>query len=231
MSTRILYTRDTPQAADGMRIRGYAATFDSPTELWPRRWEVIRPGAFRGVVARGDDARCLFNHDRNMLLGRVANSTLRLGEDERGLWYEAELNDKDPEHVSVFAKIQRGDVTQSSFAFNVPDGGERLVERNLPAGVPDDARLYEIVDVSQLWDVSPVTYPAYVDTTVAARSGMLGTWAQEAIVEWERDQKTESNPDNAPVESDGGNGGPAPRLLLARNRQTLLDALLRTGGK
>ncbi len=225
---RIMYTREAPQASGDMRIRGYAATFDSPTELWPRRWEVIRPGAFRGVLARGDDARCLFNHDRNMLLGRVANSTLRIGEDERGLWYETDLNEADPDHVSVYAKIKRGDVTQSSFAFNVADSGEQLVERDVPGVVPDGARLFEIVDVSQLWDVSPVTYPAYVDTTVAVRSGWLGQWAQDA---YDAEGK-ESNPVATPsVESDGDNGGPAPRLLLARHRQTLLDALLRTGGK
>jgi uncharacterized protein len=218
MSTRIFYTREAPAAMADMRIRGYAAVFDSPTELWSRRWEVIRRSAFDGAI-NTFDTRALLNHGRDNILARMGNDTLRLGTDERGLWYEADLNPDDPQHVSAYAKIQRGDVYQSSFSFSVPAGGEIKVRApDYPDGVPSDAALYEIVTVDRLYDVSPVTYPAYDDTTVAARAGHFGEWGRREI---------ESNPAE-PVESADGEDGRAPRLLIARYNQT--GARLRQGG-
>lgn len=147
-------------------LSGYAAVFGQETVIdgfWPFR-EVIQAGAF-GETIQTDDVRGLFNHDANHVLGRTSNGTLRLSEDGLGLHYEIDLNAADPDAVSVGAKVERGDVSQSSFAFQVAE--DTWDESEVKAG---KLPLRTIVRVSPLYDVSPVTFPAYATTTVGARA-------------------------------------------------------------
>ena len=80
-------------------ISGYAAVFyraDQPgTEfrLADDYVERIQPGAFNNALKNADDARALFNHDSNQVLGRVSSGTLRLNVDEVGLRYQIDLPD------------------------------------------------------------------------------------------------------------------------------------------
>lgn len=144
-------------------IEGYAAKFNSETEigyLYKFR-EKILPGAFDDVL--NDDIRCLFNHDPNQVLARCVNGTgtLKLQVDEVGLKYSYTTPDRQFARDLADA-IATGDVSQSSFAFEIAE--QRWIER------PDELELREIVKFSKLYDVSPVTYPAYADTEVAKRS-------------------------------------------------------------
>lgn len=144
-------------------ISGYAALFNKETVIAGLFREQIDPGAFRDAV-KTDDVRALFNHDPNYVLGRTTNDTLTLKEDKRGLFYDVTLNPDDPDAMAVRAKIQRGDVSGSSFGFTVDedDWDDSEVKRGkLPLRTIRKASLY---------DVSPVTYPAYPTTTVNARS-------------------------------------------------------------
>jgi HK97 family phage prohead protease len=144
-------------------LSGYAAVFDVETviEGWASFREVIRKGAFADAIKR-DDVRGLFNHDPNYVLGRTANGTMRLREDDHGLHYEIDLNPNDPEAVSVGAKVARGDVSQSSFAFQVDAEEWEYPKGQLP--------LRSITRVAPLYDASVVTYPAYATTSVSARA-------------------------------------------------------------
>jgi len=76
---------------DEMTLEGYAAVFNSETDLGAFR-EVIRPGAFDDVM--DNDVRALINHDPNLILGRTGNGTLELSTDERGLKYKVKLGDQ-----------------------------------------------------------------------------------------------------------------------------------------
>lgn len=139
-------------------FEGYAAKFDSPTDLgWAT--EVIRQGAFDAVLS--DDVRGLFNHEPNILLGRTVSKTMEVYTDAVGLRYKITYNPKDPDHVRVMEKVKRGDVSQSSFAFSID---QEIWDDQ------DGKNHRQIIKVKRLYDVSPVTYPAYTDTTVAARS-------------------------------------------------------------
>ena len=155
------------EAEDGASIQGYAAVFNKETVIGGMFGfrEVIAPGAFDDAI-KTDDVRALFNHDANLLLGRTTNETLRLSADKRGLRYEVDLNPDDPDAVRVRAKIKRGDVTGSSFAFRVPEDGD---EWNYDETKKGKLPLRTIRKV-ELYDVSPVTYPAYPQTSVSARS-------------------------------------------------------------
>lgn len=141
------------------KIRGYAAVFNQLSQplFWGMR-ERIRPGAFKESIDKKDDVRALFNHNPSQVLGRTP-STLKLNEDKIGLHYII-----DPPDTSlgndVMKLIERGDVTQSSFGFKSLDEEYKK---------EDGQFIRELIRV-QLFDVSPVTYPAYTGTSVSVRS-------------------------------------------------------------
>jgi len=152
-------------------VRGYAAKFNKESEnlgTEKRQFkEIIMPGAFDDAL--GDDIRALFNHDPNQILARSKNGagSLRVGSDETGLWYEFEAPDTQAGRDLV-ESLKRGDVDQSSFSFTVSRDGEKWEQETAEGGVETIKRT--ITKVSRLYDVSPVTYPAYPDATVALRS-------------------------------------------------------------
>lgn len=145
-------------------LAGYAAVFNVETVIAGMFREKILPGAFADSM-REDDIVGLFNHDANFVLGRTANRTVRLAEDRKGLKYEIDLNPEDPEAVRIGALVGRGDVRGSSFAFSVQGDDDDEWVQDDPAKLP-----LRIVKRARLWDVSPVTMPAYPTTTVSANT-------------------------------------------------------------
>lgn len=150
------------RATESRTVYGYAAVFNQQTDMG---WyiEEIAPGAFDEAITRSD-ARALFNHKPDNLLARQSSGTLKLEIDEKGLKYEFEAPDTQLGN-DVLELIKRGDLKESSFAFTVQDQEWREVEQ-------DGKMVYyrTITKVKELYDVSPVTYPAYATTTVAKRS-------------------------------------------------------------
>lgn len=148
------------QEGERPRLSGYAAVFGEVTDIEGVFRERIALGAFTDAV-KHDDVRALFNHDANFVLGRTSAGTLRLLEDDHGLRY-----DVDPPETTwardLMVSVQRGDVSQSSFAFEV-------TEEEWDYGQRGETPLRTIKAV-RLYDVSPVTYPAYESTSVSARS-------------------------------------------------------------
>ena len=141
------------------KIIGYAARFNELSEeMWGMR-EKIAPGAFKEAIGKSD-VRALWNHDPNYVLGRTKNGTLQIREDEQGLFYEVTPPDAQWARDLV-ESIKRGDVDQSSFAFTVE--AQEWDERSDPI-------TRTIVKVRELFDVSPVTYPAYPTATSGVRS-------------------------------------------------------------
>lgn len=150
-------------------IIGYGSVFNSRSEpLWGFR-EIIKPGAFDDVL--GDDVRGLFNHDPNFILGRSSSGTLSLSVDDKGLRYDIVAPATQTIRDLVLAPMQRGDINQSSFAFRVARDGEHWYEDD------EGIVIREISRFSRLFDVSPVTYPAYQEADSGVRS--LKAW-QEA---------------------------------------------------
>jgi HK97 family phage prohead protease len=145
-------------------ITGYAAKFNSETDLGYLR-EIIMPGAFDECLQ--DDVRALKNHDENMLLGRTKSKTAEIGVDGIGLWYRVRLDNRNTDHMNLYYSVERGDISESSFAFVIK-------EQSFEKGDGTKNNLRKIVKVEKLYDVSPVTYPAYqntsINTSVALRS-------------------------------------------------------------
>jgi len=156
-------------------IAGHAAVFNQEADLgWFR--EKILPGAFAQTIV-DDDIRALFNHDPNFVLGRNLNGTLRLREDDRGLFIENDPPDTQWAR-DLLTSIERRDISQMSFGFEVLD--QRWETKD---GV--EIRLIEKV---KLWDVSPVAFPAYPQTDVDVRS------AQQVFIDHKKAQPPAAAP-------------------------------------
>lgn len=150
---------------DQPRIVGVASVYYDGSErteyeLWKGMRERILKGAFDRAI-KEDDVRALFNHDSNQVLGRTKSGTLSLQSRDEGLFYETKNSDTRV-YTDVREMIRRGDVDGSSFAFRV------LSER----WKWDDARSLEIREIEevQLYDVGPVTFPAYEATSAGVRA-------------------------------------------------------------
>ena len=115
------------------------------------------------ALEESHDARALFNHDKNFVLGRVGAGTVRLGVDEIGLRYTIDVPDTQLGR-DVVTSIERGDISGSSFAFSVRNDGAK-VERQ-----KESKTWVRTLNDLDLFDVGPVTYPAYTATTTGLRS-------------------------------------------------------------
>lgn len=142
--------QDTPT------IRGHAAVFNQDADIGGYFTERIAPGAFKESIET-DDIRALWNHNPDIVLGRNKANTLRLSEDDKGLAVEIDPPESATREVE---SIRRGDVSQMSIGIVVLDDEWRK-ENGINA---------RTIKRAQLWDVSPVTFPAYTQTDVQVRS-------------------------------------------------------------
>ncbi len=142
-------------------IEGHAAVFDSWSEtmggFFPFK-EKVRKGAFGKSIGK-DDIRALFNHDANMVLGRNRAGTLELCEDDKGL--SVRIYPPDTTWArDLLTSMERGDINQMSFGF--------VVESD-KWSTADGVDMRELLEV-KLFDVSPVTFPAYTQTDAGVRA-------------------------------------------------------------
>jgi HK97 family phage prohead protease len=158
--TRSLKTElKTRAEGEDMTIEGYFVVFNSQTELWQGAYEEIAPQALDNTLS--NDIRALINHDTRLVLGRNKSGTLELKVDSRGLWGSIKINPNDTDAVNLYERVKRGDVDQCSFGFNVTS--EETDWR-------EDGTVKWTITGVDLHEVSVVTFPAYEDTGVAARS-------------------------------------------------------------
>ena len=144
---------------DGQKyIEGYFAVFGGVYELWPGATESVDPHAFDDTL--GGDIRALINHDTTLVLGRTKAGTLELKVDSRGLWGRIRVNQADGDALNLYSRIERGDVDQCSFGFEILE--EETEWR-------DDGSVHWTIKRVKLYEISPVTFPAYEDTSVSAR--------------------------------------------------------------
>jgi len=171
----------TEVRSEDKKIKGQAAPYydgSSKTEyrLWDNVYERIAKGAFDESI--GGDIVALYNHNENMVLGRTPD-TLRVWTNDDGLQYEIDPPDTTIGR-DVMTSINRRDVRGSSFAFTV-DKEEWKQD--------GDKDVREVQKVT-LYDVSPVTRPAYGSgTNVGVRSAELRE-LKDSHTEWRRELET-----------------------------------------
>ena len=143
------------------KLMGYVARFNELSGDLGGFREKIAPGAFAESI-KNDDIRALFNHDSNFVLGRTSAGTLNLFEDAKGLMMEVVLPDTQAAR-DLWQSVSRGDITSQSFSFNAI----RDEYKNTP-----DGQIRTLLEV-KLFDVGPVTFPAYESSDIQARQRAL----------------------------------------------------------
>lgn len=135
-------------------FEGYALTWDTKSQNLGGFRERVAEGATSKTIQEAD-IRALFNHDASLILGRNKSGTLELSNDSTGTYYRTTM----PETTyarDLAVSMERGDITQSSFGFRTITDEWGIDEDDFPIRT-----LREIA----LFDVSPVTYPAYLDSS------------------------------------------------------------------
>ena len=169
-------------------VVGHASVYDSRSNNLGGFYEFIERGAFTEELIANSDVRALINHDPNLILARNTSGTLNLTADERGLKYEFEM----PETSygkDLAISMKRGDITQSSFAFTVAEDDWSTDD--------EGNNIRTIKKIDRLYDVSPVTYPAYnmaESDLVVAKRGLKEY--QESLVEETKEEIIEEKENN-----------------------------------
>ena len=166
--------------ADGedLSIEGYFAVFDSVYNVGDGMTESIQKGAFASSM--DNDVRALINHDTTLVLGRTKAGTLKLKEDDHGLWGHVDINPKDVDAMNLYERVKRGDVDQCSFGFNI------VSER---ADISEQGSCHWTIEEVDLHEVSACTFPAYEETSISARSKDLADMKARKIAAWKERMK------------------------------------------
>ena len=160
------------------RIEGYFAVFDGEYQLWDGATESVDRNAFDGELE--GDVRCLIDHDTRLVLGRTTAGTLQLRTDDHGLWGSVLINQDDTDAMNLYARVQRGDVSQCSFGFDILD--EEFEDRG-------SGSVHWTIKKVKLYEVSCVTFPAYESTGIAARKDDLKTIRKRETEAWKETMK------------------------------------------
>lgn len=152
---------------DGRTLVGYAAMFNKPATInsWEGNFrEVIAPGAFaRTLKNNGQQIKVLFNHGMDPSIGdKPLGRAAEMLEDDRGLYIEVPLS-RTSYNDDLIALLSDGAIDGMSFRFSVPKGGDTwdYPEKGLPTRTLTEVKLFEL---------GPVTFPAYQATSAGVRS-------------------------------------------------------------
>lgn len=172
-------------------VVGYASVYDSRSNNLGGFYEFIERGAFTEELIEKSDVRALINHDASKIMARSKNGvgTLNLKADERGLKYEFDLDQELSYAKDLGVSMKRGDITQSSFAFTVAEDDWSTDD--------EGNNIRTIKKIDRLYDVSPVTYPAYnmaESDLVVAKRGLKEY--QESLVEETKEEIIEEKENN-----------------------------------
>ena len=146
-------------------ITGRPIVYNSKTDLGYFD-EVIERGALNGADLK--DVRFLVNHDTSMIpLARSrnnnANSTMQLMPDDQGMAIRVNLDvDNNSEARNLYSAIERGDISGMSFMFRIDDEEWTDLESDHPTR--------HVRKISDVVEVSAVTFPAYEDTSISVRN-------------------------------------------------------------
>lgn len=147
-------------------LHAYAAVFMRYSQNLGGFVEQLSATAFDRVIGEGHDTYVLLNHDANLVLGRTVSTTGRVAKDVLGVPYEADLPDTSLGR-DLAELVRRKDITGSSFSFRTAADGDvwSLTEDGFP--------LRTVTSIARLFDVGPVTYPAYLATHEAGASAAM----------------------------------------------------------
>ena len=179
----------------GNIIVGRQIVYDSKTDIGGFFAEIIERGALKKTNL--EDVRFLVNHDQSKIpLARsrknTKNSTMQLTVDDEGMEIRVELDvENNSEARNLYSAIERGDITGMSFMFGIEDEEWEGLDTDYPTR--------HIKSISTVVEVSAVTFPAYEDTSIAARDKSAVDTARLAV-ETARSGAVETTPKQLELE-------------------------------
>ena len=180
---RSIESKFTTRDDDGaLHIEGYFAVFNSTYQIWDDMSESVAPGAFTDTL--GGDVRALIDHETRLVLGRNTAGTLQLREDSHGLWGDILINPNDQDAMNLYARVQRGDVNQCSFGFDILEQETEF---------RDDGSVHWTIKKVKLYEVSVCTFPAYAETSVQARKDDLDAAKKRRAEAYREELRTRLN--------------------------------------
>ncbi len=180
---RSIESKFTTRDDDGaLHIEGYFAVFNSVYQIWDDMSESVAPGAFTDTL--GGDVRALIDHETRLVLGRNTAGTLQLREDSHGLWGDILINPNDQDAMNLYARVQRGDVNQCSFGFDILEQETEF---------RDDGSVHWTIKKVKLYEVSVCTFPAYAETSVQARKDDLDAAKKRRAEAYREELRTRLN--------------------------------------
>ena len=150
---------------DSRRLEGRAIVFDSYSNNLGF-YEKINRSAVTQELINNSDIIFTFNHDPNQLLARYRNGggSLDVELREDGVYFSFDIPNTTLGN-DIYELIKRGDISNCSFCFSISD------EKDSQKWEKREGKMYrEIMKIGGLYDLSAVTYPAYSDTDINARS-------------------------------------------------------------
>ena len=154
-------------------IEGYFVVFDGVYQMTPDMSESVDRHAFDDTI--NGDIRILIDHETRLVVGRTSAGTAQIRVDEYGVWGHADINPNDTDAMNAHARVERGDVNQGSFGFEI------LEEET---DFRDDGSIHFTIKKVRLHELSIVTFPAYEDTTISARAKQADELRQKANKAW-----------------------------------------------
>jgi len=223
-----LEIRHSGRPNEGFTLRGYAAVYNQTSHDLGGFREQIAPGAFDEVLTTNPDVHLTWDHDTRYVAARTKNNTLHLSSDDTGLLIDAQVGNytwaKD-----LRTALERGDINQGSFAFNVAEGGDEFA-------ADDDGNVMRTINnIGGLYDVTVTAQGAYPQTSLAAvRSlakvtGRPPEEVEAALVAPEGGQGDEAEPRSAETDEEFAMWWAAMERKTAAYRATLDKTAERLG--
>lgn len=212
--------RDAGTEGDGNTLDGYGAVFGSPTRIcsWEGMFdEEIKRGAFKKSLSERTPV-LQFDHGRHPMVGSIPLGYFEtLAEDARGLHVVAPLHDNwlvQPVRDAIKSKAIPG----MSFRFSVVKDEWRTAAGEVLTDESEIARLLwsatedapstilkrTLLEV-KLYEVGPVVFPAYADTSVGVRSAEILTFLSDPQARAELARALVGTPSD-PSEAEGASG-------------------------
>lgn len=173
-----LEVREATTTEENPKIEGYFSVFGDIYDMGYGLTESVDRHAFDETIA--GDVRALVDHDTAKVLGRTSAHTLDLKVDEHGLWGSIDVNPNDTDAMNLYARVQRGDVNQCSFGFEILDETTEFRE---------NGDIHWTINKVKLYEVSVCTFPAYESTSVSARSKDAEELRKRRLDAWKEQMK------------------------------------------
>ena len=144
-------------------VEGIGIIYDTEVEIWPGFFEKIRSGALSDSLKDGSVKKSFFNHNPSFVLSTTeSDPALELKDESDGLRFKSPIPDTTYGN-DLRENLKRKNVRGASFSFDVDKEGEIIT-------IDEKDNWHREITKATLYEIGPVTNPAYESTEVSLRS-------------------------------------------------------------